>query len=146
MALDIFGRLSKETHYDCAPVLNDKIGDVLHSITRKYKEVKIDDKLQVKVVSPENGDLLDIEKLSGGTIDQIYFALRFGVGNVLEFDKSLPFVLDDPFVQYDLARKTEAVRFLWNISQGQQVLLFTCSGDEKRILDHNELSYSGIIL
>lgn len=94
----------------------------------------------------ENGDLLDIEKLSGGTIDQIYFALRFGVGNVLEFDKSLPFVLDDPFVQYDLARKTEAVRFLWNISQGQQVLLFTCSGDEKRILDHNELSYSGIIL
>ncbi|MEG0074858.1 MAG: AAA family ATPase [Eubacterium sp.] len=146
MAMEIFSRLSKETHYDSAPVLNKKIGQVLQDITKKYKEVKIDDQLQIKVVNPENGELISINQLSGGTIDQIYFALRFGVGNMLSFDKILPFVLDDPFVQYDFLRKTEVVRFLCNLSAGRQVLLFTCSGDEKRILDQNELPYSGIIL
>ena len=144
MAESFFNNFKKETHYEQATNLNEKIGTILDRITHKYHQVKVDDALQVKVVNPENNDLLGIEQLSGGTIDQIYFALRFGVRDIVDRNQSLPFILDDPFVQYDDQRKNSAIQFLYKSSEDNQILLFTCSGDEKRMMDDNQLTYTGI--
>lgn len=144
MAEAFFMNYKKETHYDQATDLNEKIGGILQMITGKYSQVKVDDRLQVKVVNPEGGELLRIDQLSGGTIDQIYFALRFGVRDIVDRNKVMPFILDDPFVQYDDVRKVAALKYLYGVSDVNQVLLFTCGSDEKHIMDDNEMEYMGI--
>jgi len=144
MAEAFFMNYKKETHYDQATDLNEKIGGILKMITGKYSQVKVDDRLQVKVVNPEGGELLRIDQLSGGTIDQIYFALRFGVRDIVDRNKVMPFILDDPFVQYDDVRKVAALKYLYGVSDVNQVLLFTCGSDEKHIMDDNEMEYMGI--
>jgi len=145
-AIDAFEEISKETHSHAAPELNQKIGQCLQKITNKYHTVKVDNQLQVRIEDPENGRLLNINELSAGTMDQLYLALRFSVGDALELNQKMPFILDDPFVQYDFVRKSEAIKFLNTLSAGRQVLLFTCSSDEKQILDKLQYTYSGMVL
>ena len=145
-AIDIFEDISKETHSHAAPELNQKIGHCLQKITNKYSTVKVDNQLQVKIEDPVSGRLLNINELSAGTMDQLYLALRFSVGDALELNQKMPFILDDPFVQYDFIRKSEAIKFLNTLSAGRQVLLFTCSSDEKQILDKLHYTYSGMVL
>lgn len=144
MAEAFFNQYQKESHYMRAGDLNQKIGDILGKITHKYHEVKVDDQLNIRVVSPGSGALIDLKQLSGGTIDQIYFALRFGVRDIVDRGRNLPFILDDPFVQYDDVRKKAAIQFLNQVSEDDQVLLFTCSSDEKNIMDEAGISYVGI--
>jgi hypothetical protein len=144
MAEAFFNQYQKESHYMQAGDLNQKIGDILGKITHKYHEVKVDDQLNIRVVSPGSGALIDLKQLSGGTIDQIYFALRFGVRDIVDRGRNLPFILDDPFVQYDDVRKKAAIQFLNQVSEDDQVLLFTCSSDEKNIMDEAGLPYIGI--
>ena len=144
MAEAFFNQYQKESHYMRAGDLNQKIGDILGKITHKYHEVKVDDQLNIRVVSPGSGALIDLKQLSGGTIDQIYFALRFGVRDIVDRGRNLPFILDDPFVQYDDVRKKAAIQFLNRVSRDDQVLLFTCSSDEKNIMDEAGMPYVGI--
>jgi hypothetical protein len=144
MAEAFFNQYQKESHYMQAGDLNQKIGDILGKITHKYHEVKVDDQLNIRVVSPGSGALIDLKQLSGGTIDQIYFALRFGVRDIVDRGRNLPFILDDPFVQYDDVRKKAAIQFLNRVSEDDQVLLFTCSSDEKNIMDEAGMPYIGI--
>lgn len=146
MAEAFFNRYQKRSHQMQAGDLNEKIGEILSQITHRYHEVRVDDHLNVKVVSPSTGTLVGINQLSGGTVDQIYFALRFGVRDLLDVHQSLPFVLDDPFVQYDDTRKKAALTFLNEMSQTDQILLFTCSSDEKRIMDKEGMHYIGLAL
>lgn len=146
MAESFFKRYQKRSHQMQAGDLNERIGDILSKITHRYHEVRVDDKLNVRVVSPSTGTLIGMDQLSGGTIDQIYFALRFGVRDLLDTHQSLPFVLDDPFVQYDDTRKKAALTFLNEMSQTDQILLFTCSSDEKRIMDAEGIHYIGMAL
>lgn len=146
IALNAFERLSRESHSDNAGQLNEKVGSILNQITHKYEEVKIDEQLKIHIVNPDGSGLIGIDKLSGGTMDQIYLALRFGIGDIMKISGKLPFILDDPFVQYDYSRKSEALHYLCTLSKGHQVLLLTCSGDEKRILDDCGEAYRGIVL
>ena len=118
----------------------------MKKITNKYREVRIDDKLNIKVMDPQNSNLIDLNQLSGGTIDQIYFALRFGLRDIVDEQRTLPFILDDPFVQYDDKRRKEGILFLSRVAKDDQVILLTCSQNEKQILDQDDIPYTGISL
>jgi uncharacterized protein YhaN len=144
LAESILVGFQKESHAMGADELNHKIGEILYTVTKKYKTVKVDDALNVRIIDPETGDLIGINQLSGGTIDQIYFALRFGVRDIVDGKRSLPFVLDDPFVQYDDSRKQSALKFVSRISEDNQVLLLTCTNSEKHILDEIGDQYNGV--
>ncbi|MSS19086.1 ATP-binding protein [Pseudoramibacter porci] len=146
MAESFFMRYQKETHRSQAGSLNERIGDILKKITNKYREVRIDDKLNIKVMDPQNSNLIDLNQLSGGTIDQIYFALRFGLRDIVDEQRTLPFILDDPFVQYDDKRRKEGILFLSRVAKDDQVILLTCSQNEKQILDQDDIPYTGISL
>lgn len=146
MAETFFVNYKRETHRGKAVDLNKRIGKILYTITGKYREVKVDEDLQIKILNPDDGELIGIDQLSGGTIDQIYFALRFGVRDIVDGNRSLPFILDDPFVQYDEQRKIAALKFLHQVSRKNQVILFSCSDDEKNILDKQMMDYTGIPL
>lgn len=143
-ALEILEQIDKESHQESAPVLNQRIGGILGDITQHYQGVKIDETMKVKVVDPLVGNFRDAEQLSAGTMDQVHFAFRYGISDVLNRD--MPFILDEPFTRYDQQRKTQALKLLGDLSQRVQVILFTCGNDEGQTLDALEIGYHSIQL
>jgi uncharacterized protein YhaN len=67
------------------------------------------------------------ERLSRGTAEQLYLALRFAL--IREYSRegrSLPLILDDILVNFDQRRARQAVLLLQEMSRNHQLLLFTC--------------------
>lgn len=127
-------KLSREIHTQFAPHINERVGKVLSEITgHKYKSVKIDHKLNMGVLDPITGEIIDINSLSGGTIDQLYFSLRFGIINSIT-DRRLPLILDDPFVQYDDERLKNILNLLRGLSDQRQIIIFSCQKREINFL------------
>lgn len=71
---------------------------------------------------------MDRLRLSTGTRDQLYLALRLAVCKVLldQGDETVPIVLDDPFVNYDDQRAACGMKLLREIARERQVILLTC--------------------
>ncbi len=130
--LEVFETIQKSNHRASAPELNENIGAILKTITGHYQGVKIDESMKLKVVDPGGGDFKDAEQLSAGTMDQVHFAFRYGIGQ--QISPELPFILDEPFVRYDKQRKTAALKLLVELSRKVQVILFTCDDDEEQLL------------
>lgn len=127
--------LSKGIHTDAVPKINNIVGDIISKITSgKYSDIRIGDKLDIGVVSPDTGGIVDINSLSGGTIDQLYFSVRFGIINSVT-DKSLPLILDDAFIQYDDSRLLNMLSLLKEISKERQIILFSCQRREQEMLE-----------
>lgn len=138
--------ISKDIHRQFAPMINRKVGKIIQEITGgRYESVRIADSLAIGVISPETQSILDINSLSGGTIDQLYFALRFGIIDSIR-GEGLPLILDDCFIQYDDYRLRNILDFLYEKSKERQIILFTCQRRESRILDEMEADYNLIHL
>lgn len=90
-----------------------------------YKEIKLDSSLRARTAG-DDGTLLDALRLSSGTRDQLYFALRLAVCQVLSHQESIPLLLDDPFLTWDNKRMERGLRLLQTLSKGRQVILLTC--------------------
>jgi hypothetical protein len=90
-----------------------------------YKEIKLDSSLRARCAG-DDGTLLDALRLSSGTRDQLYFALRLAVCQVLSGKESVPLVLDDPFLTWDNKRMERGLRLLQTLSKERQIILLTC--------------------
>jgi uncharacterized protein YhaN len=68
-----------------------------------------------------------VERLSRGTVEQLYLALRLALIQAYhQKGVNLPLVLDDTLVNFDHRRARQAVRLLQEMSASHQLLLFTC--------------------
>jgi uncharacterized protein YhaN len=79
-----------------------------------------------------SGEAVDSARLSRGTAEQMYLALRFALAAEFARQTPLPLVMDDIFVNFDGERLQLALRELAALSQQHQVLLFTC---HRHVLD-----------
>ena len=79
-------------------------------------------------VDDEGSDALDVERLSAGTREQLFLAIRLAlIDQMREQGVELPVVLDDVLVNFDELRTAAAVQTLCDIAaSGQQILVFTC--------------------
>lgn len=116
---------------DLSPELQKRVAAYLPTLTcGRYTKVQMGDGLLFQVYHPDAGEWLDADlKESGwsvGTLDQIFFACRLGLLDVLTSDRRLPLLLDDPFLSFDEARLQAAMELLACVAQQTQVLLFTC--------------------
>lgn len=138
--------LSKDIHRQFAPAINKRVGKVIEQITDgKYKAVRIDDKLEMSVINPISKENININSLSGGTIDQLYFALRFEIINSMSGSR-LPLILDDCFIQYDDIRLENILRFIKDKSKERQIILFTCQKREMELLNKIDANYNLVAL
>lgn len=128
------------------PALSEEIGKIFSEICGVDAVVKVDQHLNIRVIRNQDASYVPIESLSSGTVEQLYFAMRFGVQGMTHEKLNLPFILDDAFVQYDSQRKETALRFLSEVSGQKQVIVFTCNDSEKQILDKLHLPYYGLVL
>lgn len=134
LALEFIREASAEVHSEFAPVLNQKVGDIVERITGgRYKELRITRDLEIYAKSPETGRQVRADFLSGGTVDQFYFACRMAIVDILSGRSDLPFVLDDSFAQYDLKRLENIMAYLLEVSRDRQIMIFTCHHRDREV-------------
>jgi len=93
----------------------------------RYKGVFVPlDEDSIEVIA-EDDSRLDHTKLSRGTAEQLYLALRFGyIRSLGKGRTAYPVIADEILVNFDPGRAQAAVKGLRQLSKTHQVILFTC--------------------
>ena len=132
IAIRTLEEASGEVQKKYLPVMNKVLGGTFSCLTSdKYSDVRPGDGLNIMLSDPVTETVIPVGALSGGAIDQLYLALRIAISEtVLKINESLPFIMDEPFAQYDDARIANALKSIYEISKKQQVVIFTCKGRE----------------
>ena len=137
LALSTIQELGAKIHDSFGQELNKAVSEVISEVTgEKYQDLKVDEKLEVKV--GWKGEYVPLDRLSAGTVDQVYFALRLAVSDLLLGKDEVPLLLDDSFALYDDSRVKAALE---KLAQRKQILLFTCHRREQMLLEEMELPY-----
>ena len=106
----------------------------------KYKKIKINDEEGI-IVEKQNGEYISAEKLSIGTIEQLYLSLRFGAIKELS-EESMPIILDEAFAYYDEERLKNILKYISKEYEDNQIIIFTCTNREIEILDKENIKYN----
>lgn len=113
-------------------------------IGEKYKNIIFNEE-EGLIVETENGDYVNANLLSVGTIDQLYLALRLAIANEVA-KENLPIILDEAFAYYDEERLENILFYLNNNFKENQIIIFTCSNREKEALNKMGINYNHIEL
>lgn len=142
MALHHIKELSVTIHDTFGLKLNKVVSDMVNEVTDgKYSDIKVDEKFNLKV--NHQGTYIPFERLSAGTTQQIYLALRLAVAELLLEKENMPLLLDDSFALYDDNRVKAA---LSKLAGRKQVILFSCHNREMQLLDELMIPYNYINL
>lgn len=137
--IDIFEELESEEKEKISNLISKEssVSEYFNEITSGlYKEVIFEvESGRIKVRRKDN-IILEIENLSGGTYDQLYFSIRLALGQKLLTDKTGFFILDDPFIKADSERLQNQIAMLKKISEfGWQIIYFTVKDEVRNILN-----------
>ena len=97
------------------------------------------------IVELPNGNYVSADRLSIGTIDQIYLSLRLASIDEISNEK-LPIILDEAFAYFDDIRLENIMLFLSKEFKDRQIIIFTCTTRELRILQNNNIEFNFIEL
>ena len=127
------------------PKFTKRLSDNIDQISNgRYKNVKINDEEGI-IIEKENGEYISCEKLSVGTIDQLYLSLRFGAIKELS-DENMPIILDEAFAYYDEERLENILKYINTEFKDNQVIIFTCTNREKEMLQKNNIDVNYITI
>ena len=122
------------------PKFTENLSKNIHQITDgKYTNVMVQDDNGL-VVELENGNYVEANRLSVGTIDQLYLSLRLSMTEDLSSEK-MPIILDEAFAYYDTKRLENILNYLANTYPDRQIILFTCTEREKNIFEELHTQY-----
>lgn len=92
----------------------------------RYVDIELNKKLKVKRA---DGKKFEVEYLSRGTSEQLYFALKLAFVEQVADKIALPILIDDAFVNFDAQRTNYIVELLKELAKKTQVLIFTARQD-----------------
>lgn len=145
LALNNIKMLLGENRDTILPKLMEKMSLIISKITMdKYSNILIDKNFNIKIKDKEINSFIDLESLSSGTIDQVYFAFRIALIDILF--KDAPIILDDHFLQYDDYRLDNTIKYINELSKNRQIILFSATDREKNSLEKNNIEYNYINL
>ena len=127
------------------PVFTSNLSNIIEQISDgKYSKVYIND-TDGMIVGLPNGEYVSAEKLSTGTIEQLYLSLRLSMARKIS-KEIMPIILDETFAYYDDERLKNTLKFLKENFKENQILIFTCTHREERCLDNINQKYNLISL
>lgn len=145
LAKQILEKSYDEMKNSVTPKFTENLSKNISKITSgKYSKVKFNEETGL-VVELENGDNVLAEKLSVGTIDQLYLSLRLSMVDELSEEK-VPILLDEAFAFYDNSRLENILKYLNDNYKNRQIIIFTCTDREKNILNKNNILFNYIEL
>ncbi|MDO5134818.1 MAG: AAA family ATPase [Eubacteriales bacterium] len=118
--------------------LRSRTSRILKEITGgRYQDVVMDEELHMTVNTQER--TIPVERLSRGTLEQVYFALRMAAADLFCGGEAFPVILDDVFGMYDEERLASVLH--WLEKEEKQVIISTCSKRELELLDREGIPY-----
>ena len=139
LSIQTLKELSTDIHDSFGSTLNQMLSEIVSSISQgEYSSIVVDEKLNVSVL--HRGQYVTLDRLSAGTMDQIFLALRLSVASLLFPEENMPILLDDSFALYDDERTKAALRLLAE-ETNRQVIIFTCHRREKELLEECKVPY-----
>ena len=141
LAKDKLDEAYEELKSDIVPHIEESIkNNIAQTTNGNYLNVIYNDRLGL-VVENTVGETITIDKLSMGTIDQMYLGFRFAIAEKMN---NAPLFLDETFAYYDDERLENILNVLGEKSKTTQIFIMTCSDREKRILDKLKFKYNEI--
>ena len=130
---------------EITPKFTEKLSDTIKNVSNnKYNKVKINISGEI-IVEDSNGNYINAENLSLGTIDQLYLALR--LASIEEItEETMPIILDEAFAYYDNERLKNILEYMSKEYKNRQIIIFTCTDREKSILNSLEINYNLVTL
>ena len=145
IAKEILKESYDELKNNVGPEFDKKLSYIVKKITNgKYDDVYIDINHNIKMKT-EHGEYVNLERFSTGTIEQVNLALRLAYIDTIS-KESLPIILDEAFAFYDDERLANIMRFLSQEYINRQVIIFTCSNREKKIIDEENILANVVLI
>ncbi len=142
-AIDVLRESYEEIKKRLIPSVEEDIKYTVSKTTNgKYQEIKYNDQKGLLALN-EYGELITIDKLSGGTIDQIYLGFRMAIADKYN---NLPLIFDETFVYFDETRLSSILKTISEISGDKQIIILSCSNREEQSLDKLNIDYNLIQL
>lgn len=106
----------------------------LHRIAgRRLGRIQVGETLEPIAVVPDTSEqAVTLDDLSGGEQEQLYFATRLALAQVLGKDERQLLVLDDVFMATDAGRLARVLGVIEEAAQSLQVLILTCHPERYR--------------
>lgn len=143
LATDVLEEAYEELKADIVPDIENSIKkNIAMTTDGKYIDTIYNDN-QGLLVENNVGEIIPIEKLSMGTIEQMYLGFRFAM---LEKMGNIPMFLDEAFVYYDNDRLENILKTIASKSTTSQIFIMTCSDREERALNKLNITYNKIEL
>ena len=129
----------EELKADIVPHIEQSIkNNIAETTNGNYLNVIYNDRLGL-LVENTVGETISIDKLSMGTIDQMYLGFRFAIAEKIN---NAPIFLDETFAYYDDERLENILNVLEEKSKTTQIFIMTCSDRERRILGNLKIKYN----
>ena len=128
LAVRLLDRARERYERERQPEVVRTAGRVFSAMTEgRYTDVRVPlDNGGISVITAA-GDVCSTNKLSRGTAEQLYLALRVGlIGSLGAAGAALPVLMDDVVVNFDPQRRAGAVAAVAELAAMRQVLFFTC--------------------
>lgn len=143
LAIERIRELSAHREEEVFFRLLEKASDALCQITKgKYTKLVFLEGEEPAVWDGKRN--VKLFQLSGGSVDQVYLALRIGLSELFFQEEPMPLLFDDAFVFFDDQRLERLLGYLGELHR--QVLLFTSHKREMRLLEKLEIPYGKILL
>lgn len=147
LAINELKKAYSEMKREVIPSITEGLSELSQELTSsKYTKVSFSDENGLRIYMSD-GDTTDINKLSTGTIYQLYLALRIAIlKKISNSNESIPIILDEPFAYFDNERLESALECLKKISENNQIIIFSCNDKEKQILQDKNIDFNLICL
>ena len=142
IAKEVIENSYKKMRENITPKFVETLSEIINKISNgKYKKIRFNLE-EGLIVQKENGDYISINRLSTGTIDQLYLGFRLSIIKEITNEK-IPIILDEAFAFYDEKRLENILKYL-NEEVENQIIIFTCTNREKNIFEKNNTDYKFI--
>lgn len=133
-ALKSLEQASADLQRRFAPRISRSAQEILSKLTNgRYTRLTMSQDFSLLAGTQNEDTLRSRYWRSDGTVDQLYLALRLAVAR--ELLPEAPLVLDDAMVRFDNLRLKAALEILQQEAQTRQVIIFTCHGRERELLE-----------
>ena len=127
------------------PKFTKNLSESIQKISsNKYNKVTINDENGM-IIENNRGEYVEAIKLSTGTIDQLYLALRLSMIDELS-KENLPIILDESFAYSDNNRLKNLLQYLTSDLNNHQTIIFTCTDREQKMLEEMNIPYNVVEL
>ena len=117
----------QEYETDRQPAMLARASEYVKAMTGGIYSLHMDDAHKGAYVKDTTGREIPLGKWSSGLGDQVYLALRLSLAESFsEKIESMPLLLDDVLVRFDLERQKLTLQVIEQLSERTQVFLFTC--------------------